>query len=186
MPILYDILEFNHQFVNNQDYKDYITDKHPNKKAVILSCMDTRLTELLPQAMHLKNGDAKIVKNAGATIMHPFGSIMRSIILAVYEFNTDDVIVVGHYGCGMCHLSAEALYPKMIERGITQETLNTLRHAGIDVDHWLNGFDSEIEAVKESVRLIKEHPLMPKTVHVHGLIMDPTTGKLEVIIDGYQ
>ena len=36
--------------------------------------------ELLPKALNLKNGDAKIVKNAGATIMHPFGSIIRSII----------------------------------------------------------------------------------------------------------
>ena len=42
--------------------------------------MDTRLMELLPKALNLKNGDAKIVKNAGATIMHPFGSIIRSII----------------------------------------------------------------------------------------------------------
>ncbi|MCY9444161.1 carbonic anhydrase, partial [Bacillus spizizenii] len=42
----------------------YKTTKFPSKKLVIVTCMDTRLTELLPQAMGLKNGDAKIVKNA--------------------------------------------------------------------------------------------------------------------------
>lgn len=41
--------------------------------------MDTRLLELLPKAMGLKNGDAKIVKNAGAVISHPFGGVMKYI-----------------------------------------------------------------------------------------------------------
>ena len=48
--------------------------------------MDTRLTELLPRSMNLRNGDAKIIKSAGAVVTHPFGGIMRSIIIAVYEF----------------------------------------------------------------------------------------------------
>ena len=30
-------------------------------KLAIVSCMDTRLTELLPRALGLKNGDAKII-----------------------------------------------------------------------------------------------------------------------------
>ncbi len=48
--------------------------------------MDTRLVELLHKALNLKNGDVKIVKNAGAIINNPFGSIMRSLLIAVYEF----------------------------------------------------------------------------------------------------
>lgn len=31
--------------------------------------MDTRLTELLPKAMGLKNGDAKFIKVAGGTML---------------------------------------------------------------------------------------------------------------------
>ena len=50
---------------------------------VIISCMDTRLVELLPKAMNMRNGDVKIIKVAGAVISHPFGSIMRSILVAV-------------------------------------------------------------------------------------------------------
>ncbi|MDE8722501.1 carbonic anhydrase, partial [Alistipes putredinis] len=66
MKLLDNILQFNQQFVERQDYKKYETSKYPDKKVVILSCMDTRLVELLPHAMNMRNGDVKIVKSAGA------------------------------------------------------------------------------------------------------------------------
>ena len=52
-----DILEFNKKFVESKGYEKYITNKYPDKKIAILSCMDTRLTELLPAALGIKNGD---------------------------------------------------------------------------------------------------------------------------------
>ena len=59
------IIDFNKSFVAQKGYEKYLTDKYPDKKLAVLSCMDTRLTELLPAALGLKNGDAKIIKNAG-------------------------------------------------------------------------------------------------------------------------
>ena len=181
-----EILLYNQQFVENKAYEAYTTTKHPNKKLVILSCMDTRLTELLPKAMNIKNGDAKIIKNAGATIMHPFGSIIRSILVAIYEFEAEDVFVIGHHGCGMSNLDTDVLMKKILARGITEETLSTLHYSGINVEQWLHGFESVESAIKESVLAIKNHPLIPKDVHVHGLIMDPYTGALEMVVNGYE
>ncbi|CDM68025.1 Carbonic anhydrase [Clostridium bornimense] len=186
MSKLEEILEFNKNFVENKEYEKYETSKNPKKKMVILSCMDTRLTDLLPRALNIKNGDAKLIKNAGAAIMHPFGSIMRSIIVAVYEFNADEVFVVGHSGCGMCNLNTEGLLQKVKDRGISEETLNTLANGGIDVKGWLHGFDSVEKSIEDSVNMIKNHPLMPEGVAIHGLIIDPATGKLDVHINGYE
>lgn len=185
MSKLNEILEFNNSFVKNKEYEKYATSKNPKKKIVILSCMDTRLTDLLPKALNLKNGDAKIVKNAGATVMHPFGSIIRSIIVAIYEFDADEILVIGHHGCGMCNLNTDEVLKKAISRGILQESIDTLFNGGIDVKKWLHGFDSVEESIKDSVNLIKKHPLMPKGISIHGLTIDPATGKLEVIINGY-
>ena len=70
------ILEYNKTFVIRKDYEKFITDKYPDKKLAVLSCMDTRLTELLPAALGLKNGDAKIIKNAGGLVIAPFDSAM--------------------------------------------------------------------------------------------------------------
>ena len=69
--------------------------KLPNKKMVILSCMDTRLMELLPRALNVRNGDVKLVKNGGSSYYHPFGSVMRSILVAVYQLQADEVLVIG-------------------------------------------------------------------------------------------
>ena len=71
---------------------------------------------------------------------------------------------------------------KIISRGISEETIDTLSNSGINIRKWLHGFDSVEDSIKESVELIKKHPLIPKDVKVHGLIMDPETGNLEVVI----
>ena len=60
------ILAFNREYVASKGYERHITDKFPDKKLAVLSCMDTRLSVLLQDALGLKNGDAKIIKNAGA------------------------------------------------------------------------------------------------------------------------
>lgn len=182
---LEEILKFNKAFVENKEYEKYNTTKYPDKKIAILSCMDTRLTELLPKALDLKNGDAKIIKNAGGTIIHPFGSAMRSLLICVYEFDIKEIFVVGHYDCGVSSMDTDKIVKKMVEKGIDVQTLDTLSRAGIKVKQWLHGFDCVEESVKESVAKIKNHPLMPSNVAIHGLIMDPLTGRLDVAINGF-
>ena len=51
-----EILKYNKEIVANKGYEKFITNKYPDKKIAILSCMDTRLTELLPAALGIKNG----------------------------------------------------------------------------------------------------------------------------------
>ena len=79
-----EILKFNREFVAGKGYEKFVTNKYPDKKIAILSCMDTRLTELLPAALGVKNGDVKMIKNAGGIISHPFGSVIRSLLVAIF------------------------------------------------------------------------------------------------------
>lgn len=185
MGLLHEILDFNERFVEDHAFEPYKTTKFPDKKLVILSCMDTRLSELLPRAMNLKNGDAKIIKSAGAIITHPFGGVMRSILVAIYEFRAEEVCVIGHYGCGMASLDPDKALRTMIDRGIPQETIDTIQHSGIDLTNWLHGFGRIEESVQQTVQLIQHHPLMLPHIPVHGLIMDPDTGKLDVVVEDY-
>src|SRR3982750_2015100 len=104
MSQLPEILAFNADFVASKAYESFLTDRYPDKKIVIVTCMDTRLTELLPKAMNLKNGDAKIIKIAGAVVAAPFGSVMRSILVAIYSLGAEEIYVVGHHDCGMTAL----------------------------------------------------------------------------------
>ena len=185
MSLLSEILDHNTRFVDSKEYEAYYTDQFPNKKLVIVSCMDTRLVELLPRAMNLRQGDVKIIKVAGAIVAHPFGSVMRSILVAVYELGAQEVAIIGHHQCGMTGLSCARVLDKARQRGVSDEVLTTLRHGGIDLEKWLTGFESVEEGVRASVESVRHHPLMPKDVPVHGLIICPETGRLEVLADGY-
>jgi carbonic anhydrase len=186
LNLLDGILAHNKQFVENKEYEKFQTSKFPNKRLVVVSCMDTRLVELLPKAMDVANGDVKIVKTAGAIVSHPFGSIMRSILVAVYELGADEVCVVGHYDCGMASLKAENTLKKMKDRGVSQESLDMLNYAGVDFEKFLRGFDCVEDSVKHSVELIRKHPLLPRDIPVHGLVIDPKSGRLDVMVNGYQ
>lgn len=176
------MLEYNKCFVEEGKYKEFMTTKYPDKKVAIIACMDTRLTELLPAALDLKNGDAKMIKNAGGVISHPFGSVMRSLMVAVYELGVTDILVIGHTDCGMRGLDPGEIKAEMIKRGIPEETFKMIKSCGIDIDGWLKGFDDEKESVISTVNVIKEHPLIPKDVTVRGYIMDSTTGEMKEVI----
>ncbi len=64
------MLAHNLDFVKNNFAESYRTTKYPSKKIAILSCMDTRLTELLPAALGFKNGEVKLIKSTGAVVGH--------------------------------------------------------------------------------------------------------------------
>jgi len=185
MSILAEILAHNETFVRRKEYERFLTDQFPNKKLVILTCMDTRLIELLPRAMGVRNGDVKMIKNAGAIVSHPFGSVMRSIVVAVYELGAAEVAVVGHHECGMTGLSCARVLDKVRQRVPDPNVIDTLGHAGIDLQRWLVGFDHVETGVRQSVEIIRNHPLVPPDVPVHGLIIDPVTGKLDTLVEGY-
>lgn len=173
-----EILKYNREFVEREGYRQFETSKYPDKKIAIVTCMDTRLTHLLPAALGIKNGDVKMIKNAGGTITNPFDSTVRSLLVAIYELGVNEIMVIGHTGCGVQGMNAEEMLHLMRERGIDEEHISLMRHCGIDLDSWLHGFDETDAAVLETVDLIANHPLVPKDVRVAGYIIDSTTGEL--------
>ena len=185
MTLLQEIMNHNTVFARERQYEPFQTGLMPNKKLLILTCMDSRLVELLPRAMDLRNGDVKILKNAGALVTHPFGSVMRSILVAVFNLGVCEIAVVGHHGCGMTGLSCTGILDKAMARGVSPATLTTLRNSGIDFEQWLRGFDKVEDGVLQSVEMIRRHPLLPSGIPVHGLIISPETGKLDLLCDGY-
>ncbi len=178
-----EILRHNRQFVEDKGYERFMTSKYPDKKIAIVTCMDTRLVELLPAALGIRNGDVKMIKNAGGTITNPFDSTMRSILVAVYELGVTDVMIIGHTECGVQGMDAGEMLHLMRERGIDDEHISLMMHCGINLKQWLHGFDDTDKAVSETVDLVRNHPLMPRDVTVSGYIMDSVTGALSPVAD---
>ena len=181
MTQIEEMLEFNRNFVESGEYEKYQTSKYPDKKIAIVTCMDTRLVTLLPAALGIKNGDIKLIKNAGGVITNPFDSTIRSLIVAIYELGVNEIMIIGHTGCGVQGMDSSEMLDLMRKRGIDEEHISLMRHCGIDLDSWLHGFDDTEAAILETVDLVRNHPLIPKDINVCGYIMDSVTGGLRTI-----
>lgn len=179
--MIQEIIEFNKQFVANKSYEKYLTSKYPDKRLAVLSCMDTRLTELLPAALGLKNGDAKLIKNAGGLVISPFDSAMRSLLVAIYELGVNEIMVIAHTNCGACHMNGKEMKELMVSRGISRQQIDIVERCGVDLDVWLEGFHDTEKSVRNTVKIIRNHPLIPSDVNVGGYIIDSATGELTAV-----
>lgn len=183
MSTIDSFLEYNKQFVAEKRYEQYATSKYPDRNVAIVACMDTRLIELLPASLGIKNGDVKLIKNAGGVILSPFDSVMRSLMVAIYELGVNEVMIIGHYDCGVQHMDGALMLEHMKQRGISEADIAFLDYCGFHVQDWLTGFSCVQESVRKSVELVRTHPLLPKDVIVEGFLMDPSTGRIDRLED---
>ncbi len=176
-----DIIHYNEKFVAEKAYLKYQTGKYPAEQLLILTCMDTRLTEMLPAALGLKNGDVKMVRNAGGCIQDPYGSEVRSILTAIAKLNIRRILVMGHTDCGTEELSGQEVLDVLKELGITVEATVQAEKNREDIKEWLNGFADVKTEVKKSTDLLKNHPLIPGSIEIEGAVIDTETGRIEII-----
>lgn len=175
------IRKHNKEFVENQEYISYATSKYPDKKIAIVTCMDTRLVTLLPAALGIKNGDVKMIKNAGGLVTEPYGDTMRSLLVAIYELGVDRVMIIAHTTCGVEGMKGKHFIEDMKKRGVKQEALSEIEASGVDLEQWLTGFDDTDSAVRKSMDLVQTHPLLPSGVKVGGFVIDTATGALREV-----
>ena len=124
--------------------------------------MDTRLIELLPAGLGIKNGDAKIIKNAGGVISSPFGSAMRSLLIAIYELGCEEIMVIGHTDCGVSHIDSDRMIEEMKARGVSVHDIDIMRYCGVKFERWLAGFETVENPSPNPSTSSSNHPLVRK------------------------
>jgi carbonic anhydrase len=176
--LLDQILEHNARFVAERERP---LTKAPAKGIALFTCMDTRLVEFLEPALGLGRGDAKVIKNAGNTVVDPTGGVIRSLVVAVYALGCEEIYVVGHRDCGMTEIDEDELEGRMRARGVTAEAIGALRPS---LREWVGTFHDPEGNVRRVVAVIRASPLLPQDVPVHGLMFDPASGRLELLVRG--
>src|SRR5258708_14917455 len=92
--------EFARLMAENQRYQDAFDRSAltaaPLTGVAIIACMDARLD--VEEALGLRTGDAHIIRNAGGLATD---DAIRSLIVSQERLGTDEVIVIGHTGCGL-------------------------------------------------------------------------------------
>ncbi len=175
-----EILKHNEDFVNNGSYLHYSAGKYPRKTgSSLLHGHPSGRTA--SGCLGIKDGDVKMIKNAGAVITDPFDTTVRSLIIAVLELGVEEIMVITHTNCGVASITPGTIRSHLAARGIAKETINRMEAEGLDFNLWFQGFETPQEEAERTVSLLRTHPLLPRDVKINGFVIDVVTGRLEPV-----
>jgi carbonic anhydrase len=152
----------------------------PARRFAILTCMDARLDPA--KYAGLAEGDAHVIRNAGGRASD---DAIRSLVISYKLLGTQEFFVIHHTDCGMQFFSNEVMRELLASSLETAElTPEGFRDVGRgpgsregEYIDWLTIKDQK-QAVIDDVERIRNHPLVPKSISVHGLIYDVRSGRL--------
>ena len=147
----------------------------------VLTCIDSRLTKLLPGVLGLTDEQLIWLRNSGNVITGPLSSMARSVAIAVYLKDAKEIAVIGHTDCRMAKLSMSELLSRMKKWGIDRHSLPIP-----NLHEFFGLFSSERANVIKAVGFLRVSPIIPPTIPVHGLIIETDSGKLEWAVNGYE
>ena len=152
----------------------------PARQFTVLTCMDARLDPA--KFLGLAEGDAHVIRNAGGRASD---DAIRSLVISYKLLGTKEFFVIHHTECGMGYFTNEKMRDLLASSLETAElTPEGFRDIGKgpgskegEYVEWL-AFKDAKQAVIDDVERIHSHPLIPKTIPVHGYIYDVQSGKL--------
>ncbi|WP_017572324.1 beta-class carbonic anhydrase [Nocardiopsis halotolerans] len=130
----------------------------------LVTCMDSRIEPL--DMLGLKQGDAKILRNAGARVTD---DTLRTLVLAVYLLGVDRVMVMPHTRCRMASVESDDAVHDLIQEQYGVDTRSLEFHTDND----------QLGALRHDLERIRHHPLLPEGLPVMGAIYDVDTGRVE-------
>ena len=182
MSVLNEVLNANAAYVKSFGEKGNLA-LPPARQFAVLSCMDARLDPA--KYAGLSEGDAHVIRNAGGRASD---EAIRSLVISYKLLGTKEWFVIHHSNCGM------EFFTDAIMRDLLSQSLQTaaLGDAGFyDVGagpgsdegayiDWLTIADRN-KAVVEDVQRIRRHPLVPRSIPIHGFIYEVESGRLVAV-----
>jgi carbonic anhydrase len=169
----------------NQEYARTFGDKGklalpPARGFAVLTCMDARLDPA--KYAGLSEGDAHVIRNAGGRASD---DAIRSLVISYKLLGTSEWFVVHHSDCGMEFFTSELMGDLLAQSLETAELgaggfkdvgAGPGSEVGKQID-WLTISDREQSVVDDVVK-IRNHPLVPVRIPIHGYVYDVQTGQL--------
>ena len=118
----------------------------------------------------------------GAWIWDPYGSLVRSVLMTVHRIKSiRDIYVVTH--SDVAQNASSFSRRTMLGTGFSPHVVRTVRYLlqyvyAVDPTRWMDSASKPEEAVVRTVRLFREHPLMPQTVNVRGFLLNGKDSRL--------
>lgn len=164
MSVIDDVLKSNQEYTKG--HRPHALSPKPVKHLAVLTCMDTRLTL---RALGLQEGDAHIIRNAGAVITE---DALRSLLVSHHLLETKEIMVIAHTDCGLTKAGDEELLELMERKSGTPVFAPSRFHA----------FKDPVENVRKQIKKLRAHPWIEADA-IRGFVFDVTTGKLNEVKD---
>jgi carbonic anhydrase len=177
--ILSEVLDANTKYAGSFGEKGNLA-MPPARHFAILTCMDARLDPA--RYAGLSEGDAHVIRNAGGRATD---DAIRSLVISYKLLGTREFFVIHHTNCGMEFFTNEVMRDLLNSSLETAELSSTgFRDVGKgpgsragEYIEWLT-IKNQKQSVLDDVARIRNHPLVPKSIPVHGYIYDVSSGKL--------
>jgi carbonic anhydrase len=150
-----------------------------NRRLWVLACMDERLP--VNEALGIRDGDAHVFRNAGGLVTD---DAIRSAMLTTNFFGTKEIIVLNHTECGMMTATGEYLTELLKQKGINPDeveidpALPELKLPAGAFPRWIKTFTNVDDICLKQVELLRNSPLIPKDVVIHGYVWEVENMKL--------
>jgi carbonic anhydrase len=154
---------------NNRGYVEGFHDAGlaaaPALKVAIVACMDARLDPAL--VLGLRAGDAHVIRNAGGVVTD---DVIRSLSISQHHLGTDEVMLLHHTDCGLLRFTDEQFaHSRELSRGFRPP--------------WSARTFSDLEEdVRDSIRIVRESPFVPRKERVRGFIYEVETGRVREVV----
>jgi len=162
-------LKFQGELIKKSELID-LNIKIPKYPVLILTCMDPRID--IYRILGLNIGDVFVLRNAGNVVTQ---DTLRSILIAIHEYNVKNVVVLGHLDCGMTKIRLEHLNLKILPK-----TRDIIRKTEMNFDaefrDFFKPFIDSIKNVINQVNTLREFKGFPEYVKIIGMLYDVDTG----------
>jgi len=162
-PAFDDLLAANREFAAHFELAGF--DGVARAGVAIVTCMDSRIDPL--GMVGLEPGDAKIFRNPGGRVTD---QALEALVLGVHLLNVSRVMVVPHTRCAMASSTLEEVRER-VAASAGQDA--SWQHFGMIAD--------QEAALRDDVRRVRAHPLIPDTVAVGGFLYDVDSCLLEPV-----
>ncbi|MDZ5473856.1 hypothetical protein SM124_19230 [Bacillus sp. 31A1R] len=141
------------------------------KKTLILTTVHENVESLINR-MKLERKIIITLENFQGLMIEPYGRTMRNIILTVHLESIDEILIVLNDQSSEITNNQTCILELMKRNGISDHTLQTLEYIGHHPKSWLQDSMDLNKALIQNLKIVRDHPLLPKHVKVDGFIWD--------------
>ncbi len=182
--------------VANSEFQNRIRSDHlPTRRipgtVAVLTCMDPRINL---EAIGIPQFEADGKGESSVRVIRTIGAMAddRSLIIGIFLAGIREIAVLMHSdcGCSVAYTKIDTIIENM-RQNLAESELNQFRKKigepfRENLRNWLKAFKDPYEAACREALAIKALPFAPRDLVVHGLVYELATGKVNVVVNGYE